>query len=43
MQRLESNLYTDPQATREAGYCPVCKRCLYAPSMLCTRCERDAL
>lgn len=43
MQRIESNLFTDPQSLREAGLCPICGRYLYAPNLVCIRCERDAL
>ena len=43
MLSIQSNLYTDLQSIREAGRCPHCGGCVYAPSLLCIRCERDRL
>jgi uncharacterized membrane protein YccC len=37
---IEQNLYIDPQAQAPAGYCEICGGELYAPSMLCSRCQR---
>lgn len=41
--KIESVLYIDPGAERPAGFCPVCGGEVYAPSMLCYRCERNEL
>ena len=38
---LESVLYIDPGAQIPAGYCPECGSELYAPSLVCLRCERE--
>lgn len=32
-------LYIDQQENTPAGFCPVCFGELYAPSMICLRCE----
>ncbi|HIT34249.1 MAG TPA: hypothetical protein IAC31_06460 [Candidatus Faecousia intestinigallinarum] len=39
-QNVESTLFSDPQAVRPAGYCPLCGGALYPPSLTCLRCER---
>lgn len=39
--RIEGTLYIDPGAQPHAGFCPECGSELYAPSMVCLRCERD--
>ena len=38
---IEQILYIDPQAAVPAGFCPVCGGELYAPGLVCLRCERD--
>ena len=38
---IEQVLYIDPQAAVPAGFCPVCGGELYAPGLVCLRCERD--
>ena len=40
---IESALYTDIQAQKPAAFCPHCGGELYAPSLICSRCERDGL
>lgn len=37
---IEPTLFTDPQAAVPAGFCEVCGREIYAPSLICARCER---
>ena len=37
---IEQNLYIDPQNQVPAGYCPNCGGELYAPSHVCSRCEK---
>lgn len=38
---IEPALFTDPGAQIPAAYCPECGGELYAPSLICLRCERD--
>lgn len=40
-EKLESVLFTDPQAQIPAGYCPLCGGALYAPGLYCIRCGRE--
>ena len=40
--KIESVLYIDIQSQRPAAFCPVCGTELYAPSLICLRCERNA-
>lgn len=37
---IEQNLYIDPQAQIPDRYCEHCGGELYAPSLVCSRCER---
>lgn len=37
---IESTLYIDPQTQPAAGRCEYCGGELYAPSLICGRCER---
>ena len=39
---FKSVLYIDPQDQRPADFCEICGRELYAPSLVCLRCERRA-
>lgn len=41
--KIESLLYIDPQNEKPAAFCPECGGELYAPSMICLRCERRNL
>lgn len=41
--KIESTLYIDPGARKPAGFCPDCGGELYAPSLVCLRCERSKL
>ena len=43
MEGIQGNLYIDPQDQVPAGYCPHCGGALYAPSLICIRCERGRL
>lgn len=36
----EAVLYTDPQAQKPQGFCPVCGGEIYAPEGICLRCQR---
>ena len=36
---IEGTLYIDPQQQIPSGFCPVCGGELYAPSLLCIKCE----
>ena len=38
---IEQTLYIDEQAKKPAGFCQKCGGALYAPSMICLRCQRD--
>lgn len=38
--KVESILYIDIQKQKPAGSCPECGGEVYAPSMICLRCER---
>lgn len=38
--KIESVLYIDPQSERHAAFCPECGGEVYAPSLICLRCER---
>lgn len=40
---MEPMLYTDSQAQRAACLCSRCGGERYAPSLICSRCERDRL
>ena len=40
---IESVLYTDMQAQKPAAFCPRCGGELYAPGLVCSRCERNGL
>ena len=42
-QQIEPTLYSDPQDTPIACFCPRCGGARYAPSLACIRCERDGL
>lgn len=37
---IEPMLFTDPQDQKPAAFCPVCGWEIYAPSLICQRCER---
>lgn len=37
---IESTLYIDPGAQKHAGFCHRCGGEIYAPSLICLRCER---
>lgn len=39
--KIQSVLYIDPQSKPPAGFCKKCLGALYAPSMICLRCQRD--
>ena len=41
--KIESVLYIDDQREPPADYCPECGGELYAPSLICLRCERRNL
>lgn len=43
MATIEQTLFIDPQAQIPAAYCPVCGGERYAPSLVCSRCERRGL
>ena len=38
--KIEPTLYIDPQNKKPAAFCPKCGGELYAPSLVCLRCER---
>ena len=40
--QIEPMLYLDPQQTVPAEVCDICGGELYAPSLICLRCERRA-
>ena len=40
---IEPVLFTDVQAQKPAAFCPRCGGELYAPGLVCSRCERDGL
>jgi hypothetical protein len=40
---IESVLYIDSQQQKPAAFCDVCGTELYAPSLVCLRCERRGL
>lgn len=37
---IEPNLHIDPQRKKQDGFCENCGGELYAPSLICSRCER---
>lgn len=39
---IEGSLYIDIQAQKPAAFCPHCGGERYAPSLICSRCERNA-
>ena len=41
--KIESVLYIDMQAQKPAAFCNHCGTELYAPSLVCLRCERRGL
>lgn len=41
--KIEPVLYIDMQKQKPAGFCDVCGGELYAPSLICLRCERSRL
>ena len=41
--KIESVLYIDIQTQPPAGFCPECGGELYAPSLICLRCEGEIL
>lgn len=41
MKEIEAVLYMDLQAVKQAGFCPVCARELYHPTLTCLYCERS--
>ena len=41
MKEIEAVLYMDPQAVKPVGFCPVCARELYPPTLTCLHCERS--
>ena len=41
--KIEPILYIDMQKQKPAGFCSICGTELYAPSLVCLRCERRAL
>lgn len=40
---IQGTLYIDPQAQIPSGFCRRCGGELYAPSLICARCEREGL
>ena len=38
--KIEPVLYIDTQRQKPHGFCHVCGRELYAPNLVCLRCER---
>lgn len=38
--KIEPVLYIDSQRKKPAGFCEICGREVYAPSLVCLRCER---
>ena len=40
---IEPVLYTDIQAEKPASFCERCDGERYAPSLICSRCERNGL
>ena len=43
LTNIQPILYIDTGAQKPAGFCPVCGGELYAPSLVCLRCERRGL
>ena len=43
IQTIEGSLYIDIQAQIPACFCPRCGGERYAPSLICSRCERAGL
>ena len=41
MEQIMGTLFSDPQDQRPACFCPRCGGERYAPSLVCSRCERD--
>ncbi len=40
LTKIEPVLYIDTQARKPAAFCPDCGGELYAPSLICLRCEK---
>ncbi len=40
---IKGTLFIDEQDAVPAGFCTRCGGELYAPSLICSRCERDGL